>query len=98
VRLLHLLIFCYQIILRNRSIVEAALKKIRPIVTSANIHFEVLDLADLASVEAFAERMHSKYQMFDVLINNAAMMMIPHRKVTKDSFELQFVTNYLGAF
>ena len=83
---------------RNRSKGEAALKKIRSSVISANIRFEELDLADLASVEAFAKRMHSKYQRLDVLINNAAVMLIPHRKVTKDGFELQFGTNYLGHF
>lgn len=83
---------------RNRSKGETALKKIRSNVTSANIHFEELDLADLASVEAFAKRMYIKYQRLDVLINNAAVMMIPHRQVTKDGFELQFGTNYLGHF
>lgn len=83
---------------RNRSKGEAALKKIRSSFTSANIHFEELDLADLASVEAFANRMRSKYQRLDVLINNASVMLIPHRKVTKDGFELHFGTNYLGHF
>lgn len=52
---------------RNRSKGESALKKIRSNVTTANIHFEELDLADLASIEAFTERMRIKYQRLDVL-------------------------------
>ncbi|MBX4270069.1 oxidoreductase [Clostridium estertheticum] len=83
---------------RNKSKGEAAIEKIQANVTSANIHFEELNLADLASIEAFAKRMRSKHQRLDVLINNAAVMMIPHRQVTKDSFELHFGTNYLGHF
>lgn len=83
---------------RNRSKGKAAIKKIQSSVTSAKIHFEELDLADLASIESFAKRMFTKYQRLDVLINNAAVMMAQHRQVTKDGFELQFGTNYLGHF
>jgi len=53
-----------------------------------------LDLADLASVRAFAEGMDGNV---DVLINNAGVMATPRRK-TKDGFELQFGTNHLGHF
>ncbi|MGK9266012.1 SDR family oxidoreductase [Bacillus inaquosorum] len=83
---------------RNRNKGEAAIKKIQSSVPSANIHFEELDLADLASIEAFGKRINSKYQNLDVLINNAAVMTIPKRQVTKDGFELQFGTNHLGHF
>jgi NAD(P)-dependent dehydrogenase (short-subunit alcohol dehydrogenase family) len=83
---------------RNRSKGEVAIKQIQSSVASANIHFEELDLADLASIEAFVKRIRSKHQRLDVLINNAAVMMNPQRQVTKDGFELQFGTNYLGHF
>ncbi|MCB7154244.1 SDR family oxidoreductase [Bacillus stercoris] len=83
---------------RNRNKGEAAIEKIQSSVPSANIHFEELDLADLASIEAFGKRISSKYQNLDVLINNAAVMTIPKRQVTKDGFELQFGTNHLGHF
>lgn len=83
---------------RNRNKGEAAIKKIQSSVPSANIHFEELDLADLASIEAFGKRMRSKHQRLDVLINNAAVMTIPKPQVTKDGFELHFGTNHLGHF
>ncbi len=53
-----------------------------------------LDLADLASVRAFAEDFP---EPIDVLINNAGLMMPPLGR-TADGFELQFGTNHLGHF
>jgi len=52
-----------------------------------------LDLADLASVRAFAERSGP----IDVLINNAGVMAVPKRQ-TADGFEMQIGTNFLGHF
>ena len=53
-----------------------------------------LDLADLASVRAFAQAWDGDV---DVLINNAGVMAIPERR-TVDGFELQLATNHLGHF
>jgi NAD(P)-dependent dehydrogenase (short-subunit alcohol dehydrogenase family) len=53
-----------------------------------------LDLADLASVRAFADAWDSE---LDVLVNNAGVMAVPRRR-TKDGFELQIGTNHLGHF
>jgi NAD(P)-dependent dehydrogenase (short-subunit alcohol dehydrogenase family) len=53
-----------------------------------------LDLADLASVRAFADGWDGP---IDVLINNAGVMAVPERR-TRDGFELQFGTNHLGHF
>jgi NAD(P)-dependent dehydrogenase (short-subunit alcohol dehydrogenase family) len=53
-----------------------------------------LDLADLASIRAFAEAWD---EQLDVLINNAGVMATPERR-TKDGFELQIGTNHLGHF
>ncbi|WP_306358482.1 MULTISPECIES: oxidoreductase [unclassified Nocardia] len=52
-----------------------------------------LDLADLASVRAFAETV----DYADVLVNNAGVMAIPFER-TVDGFEKQLGTNYLGHF
>ncbi|WP_050897232.1 oxidoreductase [Patulibacter medicamentivorans] len=53
-----------------------------------------LDLADLASVRAFAEQWEGD---LDVLINNAGVMAVPLGR-TADGFELQIGTNHLGHF
>jgi NAD(P)-dependent dehydrogenase (short-subunit alcohol dehydrogenase family) len=52
-----------------------------------------LDLADLASIRAFAQDIET----IDVLINNAGVMNTPLGR-TADGFELQFGTNHLGHF
>ena len=53
-----------------------------------------LDLADLASVRAFADAWEGD---LDVLVNNAGVMAIPESR-TKDGFEMQIGTNHLGHF
>ena len=53
-----------------------------------------LDLADLASVRAFADGLEGD---IDVLINNAGVMATPERR-TADGFEMQIGTNHLGHF
>ncbi|WP_314176280.1 oxidoreductase [Streptomyces winkii] len=53
-----------------------------------------LDLADLASVRAFAGEWQGT---LDILINNAGVMAIPERR-TADGFEMQIGTNHLGHF
>jgi NAD(P)-dependent dehydrogenase (short-subunit alcohol dehydrogenase family) len=53
-----------------------------------------LDLADLASIRAFASAWDGE---IDLLINNAGVMVPPLGR-TKDGFELQFGTNHLGHF
>ncbi|MUZ75410.1 SDR family NAD(P)-dependent oxidoreductase [Agrobacterium vitis] len=83
---------------RNRIKGEASAQMIRDVIPDAIIRVEELDLADLASVEAFGGRMCDKNQAIDTLINNAAVMMVPRRQVTKDGFEMQFGTNHLGHF
>jgi NAD(P)-dependent dehydrogenase (short-subunit alcohol dehydrogenase family) len=76
----------------------ASLARIRAVVPSADIVFEPLDLARLASVAAFAERMVGQRERVDVLVNNAGVMRPTTRMATADGFELQFGTNYLGHF
>ncbi|MGC4994717.1 oxidoreductase [Nocardia salmonicida] len=58
-----------------------------------DVRVAALDLADLASVRAFAEQQGE----FDVLINNAGLMNIPFSR-TADGFETQFGVNHLGHY
>ena len=64
----------------------------------ASVEFDRLDLADLASVRAFAGRVLERGEGIDVLVNNAGVMGVPQRRTTADGFELQLGTNYLGHF
>jgi NAD(P)-dependent dehydrogenase (short-subunit alcohol dehydrogenase family) len=76
----------------------AALARIKGNYSGANVVFEGLDLASLASVSAFAARMKAAYGAVDLLINNAGVMALPARQVTADGFEMQLGVNFLGHF
>jgi len=78
---------------RNAAKGEAALGRLRSQGSAAR--FELLDLASLASVQAFATRVTEPVR---VLVNNAGVMAPDQRQVTVDGFELQTGTNYLGHF
>ncbi|GAA3065172.1 NAD(P)-dependent dehydrogenase (short-subunit alcohol dehydrogenase family) [Streptomyces olivoverticillatus] len=74
---------------------KAAEELMRAQAPGADVRFAQLDLADLASVRAFAEALPE--DRVDVLVNNAGVMALPHRR-TVDGFEMQFGTNHLGHF
>src|SRR6266403_768177 len=75
-----------------------AIESISREVTGARVRYDKLDLASLASVADFAERMRSTRRSLDLLINNAGVMALPRRQTTADGFEMQFGTNHLGHF
>jgi NAD(P)-dependent dehydrogenase (short-subunit alcohol dehydrogenase family) len=81
---------------RNASKGADAVGQIRARRPDANVRFELLDLADLHSVTAFGSRLRAERKALDLLVNNAAVMAPPARQLTRDGFELQFGTNYLG--
>ncbi|BCL32827.1 SDR family oxidoreductase [Streptomyces aurantiacus] len=64
----------------------------------ARLEVRRLDLADLASVEAFADGILADGAPLDLLVNNAGVMTPPTRLTTVDGFELQMGSNYLGPF
>jgi NAD(P)-dependent dehydrogenase (short-subunit alcohol dehydrogenase family) len=82
---------------RNLDKANAAADKIRQEMPGAKLAVMQLDLADLASVRAFAKAFSAKYDKLDLLINNAGIMIPPFTK-TKDGFEVQFGANHLGHF
>lgn len=83
---------------RNPAKGAEAIAKIRNAVPNANVGFEIVDLANLKSIAAFGDRIRMDRSSLDLLINNAAVMAPPKRRMTADGFELQFGTNYLGHF
>ncbi|MCH9682244.1 MAG: SDR family NAD(P)-dependent oxidoreductase [Deltaproteobacteria bacterium] len=56
-----------------------------------------LDLADLSSIEAFADRVEAGHDCLDALCNNAGVMALPYAK-TADGFEMQLGINHLGHY
>lgn len=83
---------------RSRQKGLAAVNRIRQRVAVADVRFEEVDLASLASIEAFGARLRHSRDSLDVLVNNAGVMTPPTRRVTSDGFELQLGTNHLGHF
>ncbi len=83
---------------RNPDKGAISIERIRREVPSARVRFEVLDLADLKSVETFTSRMTDQLSRLDLLINNAGVMRPVRRMETADGFELQLGTNHLGHF
>eukprot|EP00123_Amoebidium_parasiticum_P015202 comp22833_c0_seq1/m.35930 comp22833_c0_seq1/g.35930 ORF comp22833_c0_seq1/g.35930 comp22833_c0_seq1/m.35930 type:complete len:332 (-) comp22833_c0_seq1:503-1498(-) len=74
--------------------VEEEIKKEVP---DAQITLMDLDLQSLESVRKFASEFAQKGLPLHMLICNAGIMACPYG-VTKDGFELQFGTNYIGHF
>jgi NAD(P)-dependent dehydrogenase (short-subunit alcohol dehydrogenase family) len=85
---------------RTQAKADDAVARILKQVPNAQLHPEILDLAEQSSVHAFANRVIERFpgQSLDLLINNAGVMALPTREVTADGFERQFATNYLGPF
>jgi len=85
----HVVLAC-----RDARRAQEALDRMLTEAPGADLELRSLDLANLASVRAFAAEAPER---IDLLINNAGVMAPPFR-TTADGFELQFGTNYLGHF
>lgn len=83
---------------RNPDKGAAAVKAVQAKVPDARVRFGQVDLANLASIAAFASRMEDEQDSLDILVNNAGVMTPPQRRETSDGFELQMGTNYLSHF
>lgn len=82
---------------RNLAKAEEARTAILQAVGSADIDLIELNLADLKSISACADKLYMQYERIDVLINNAGIGWI-QRQQTADGFEMQLGTNHLGHF
>ena len=83
---------------RNPNKGPEAERLIRARHPAADARFDLLDLGDLASVAAFADRHLAAGRPIDILVNNAGIMALPTSQTTVDGFEMQFGTNYLSHF
>ncbi len=82
---------------RNQAKAEAAAEEIRAGAPRGPVEVRALDLASLASVDAFAAQLRSDIPTVDILLNNAGLMAIDESR-TEDGFEMQFGVNHLGHF
>jgi len=71
----------------------AAAKK----VLGAGVEVDELDLGDLDSVRAFAERFLASGRTIDIVVNSAGIMACPETRVGP-GWEAQFATNHLGHY
>ncbi|MEU9192132.1 SDR family NAD(P)-dependent oxidoreductase [Streptomyces hundungensis] len=76
---------------RRRATAEAALADV------AGVEVDALDLADLDSVRAFADRFLASGRAIDILVNSAGVMACPETRVGP-GWEAQFATNHLGHY
>jgi len=83
---------------RNPQRGDETVARIQREVSGAQVRFETLDLASLASVRALGERLDATLPRLDGLINNAAIMAPAQRATSSDGYESQLATNYLGHF
>lgn len=77
---------------------EAARRDLLNRVPGAQLELRRIDLADFASVRAFADGVLTDGERIDTLVNNAGVMVPPKRTVTVDGHELQWQSNFLGPF
>ena len=82
---------------RDRERNAEAAERIQVSVPDADLALYTVDLADLASIESFADAVGADIDRIDVLLNNAGVMGCPEGR-TADGFETQFGTNHLGHF
>jgi NAD(P)-dependent dehydrogenase (short-subunit alcohol dehydrogenase family) len=84
---------------RDLEKAKRATSEVSKAASESGARFEVveLDLANLKSVRAAADKLVADGRLFDVIIANAGVMATPFGK-TEDGFETQFGTNHLGHF
>jgi NAD(P)-dependent dehydrogenase (short-subunit alcohol dehydrogenase family) len=89
----HVIIGC-----RNPQAGEQLLQKCRDGgVATGDITVYKLDISSIESVKGFAKAVADKHPKLHYLINNAGIMFGPYIE-SRDGFESQFSTNYLGHF
>lgn len=77
---------------------QEACNRIKSLVPDANIKVIRLDLTDFNSIENFSREFQKKFDRLDVLLNNAGVISLPERQVSKEGFEMHMAVNHLGHF
>ncbi|KAL8649629.1 MAG: hypothetical protein Q9210_004288 [Variospora velana] len=89
-----------RLIISGRSLdkVGASAKTIKDANPKLQVILLKLDLASLESIRSAAEEVNQYDGAIDILINNAGVMNIPERQLSKDGIEMHLATNHLGPF
>lgn len=82
---------------RDEASAQATLQQV-PEWCRDKVSIQQLDLADMDSIEQAAKEIVKKHYTIDVLCNNAGVMAIPTREVTKNGVEQQMGINHVGHF
>ncbi len=82
---------------RNPQRVKTVFNEIKEQTGNSDINFVVADLSSLENVRHLAAEINSKYDMLDVLLNNAGVFS-SQRELSKDGFEITFAVNHLAHF
>lgn len=74
---------------------DNAATQIRTATGNSNVHVRQLDVAVLESVDAFVNAWTGS---LNILVNNAGIMALPVLERTREGYEMQFATNFVGHF
>ena len=87
------------VVMACRSIdnAEEAATRVRERVSDARLETMRLDVADLASVHAFADAVLARHPRLDLLVNNAGIAWAPQAE-SAQGHEMHLATNFLGPF
>jgi NAD(P)-dependent dehydrogenase (short-subunit alcohol dehydrogenase family) len=89
-----------RVVMAVRSVAKGEQARAEILAQHPDAHLEVrrIDLADLTSVQEFADGLLADGAPLDLLVNNAGVMAPPTRMTTAEGFELQMGSNFLGPF
>ena len=82
---------------RNAERGERARAEIIATRPDAEVHVELVDMSDLASVRAFAERFTAEHDSLDVLVHNAGAL-LHERTLSPQGIETTLATHVVGPF
>lgn len=82
---------------RNLQKADAAHQQLLERVPGANAPVIQLDVSNLDSIASFGKTVSEQFGTLDLLVNNAGIVAMPFERNSR-GHEIQFATNYLGAF
>lgn len=82
---------------RNAERGEAARQKVIAKSGNPNVHLLLADFSSLEAVSGLGKEFLERFPALHVLVNNAGVV-TPHRKRSKDGYEMQLAVNHLAPF